>query len=119
MDTVYYTLKTRKVKVSGGADLLSFVSAAVPAPAAPGGGEVLDFARCRQRLETKAAWKDLARAAEEAPACPEDGEDGAAAASPRSRRHGLERAAGWMELCASAAVLLVSLCAALAFLSLV
>ena len=51
MDTIYYTLNTRRVKVSGGADLLTFVPAPAPAPAER--GQVLDFARCRQRLETR------------------------------------------------------------------
>ena len=62
MDTIYYTLNTRRVKVSGGADLLTFVPAPAPAPAER--GQVLDFARCRQRLETREAWKELSRTAE-------------------------------------------------------
>lgn len=63
MDTTYYSFETKKIKVSGGADMLAVVPAAVPAPASPA-GEVLDFALCRRRLETKAAWKGLARAVE-------------------------------------------------------
>ena len=73
MNTIYYHVNARKVKVSGGADLVTFVPAAAPAPAG-GKGEVLDFARCRQRLETKAAWKELARAAAE-PSRPEEPEE--------------------------------------------
>ncbi len=116
MDTVYYTLKTRKVKVSGGADLLTFVPSPAPAPAAQGSGEVLDFARCRQRLETKAAWKGLTQAAEVADEVP--GEDAAEEMVyvPRPRERRAERAALWMELAASAAVILVSLAAGVACL---
>ena len=95
MDTIYYHLNARKVKVSGGADLVTFVPVSAPVPA-EGRGEVLDFARCRQRLETKSAWKELVSPAQ-AP----------------SRR---ERLSGWLELWASAAVIAVSLAAILAFL---
>lgn len=109
MDTVYYHLNARKVKVSGGADLVTFVPVSAPAPA-QGAGEVLDFARCRQRLETKAAWKGLVEAAGEEYAEPEQP---APSASIPARR---ERLSGWLELCASAAVIAVSLAAVLAFL---
>ncbi len=51
MDTVYYNLTARRVRVSGGPDLLKFS----PAPAEAPAGEVLDFQRCRRKLETKAA----------------------------------------------------------------
>ena len=113
MDTVYYTLNARTVKVSGGADLLTFTPA--PTPAAPA-GEVLDFDRCRRRLETKAAWKNLTQAADVEDVAPEEGEELLPAIpQPRSRR---ERAAGWLELCATAAIILVSLAATAAFLSL-
>ena len=61
MDTTYYRFETRKVKVSGGADLAVLVPAAVASPA----GEVLDFDRCRRKLETRAAWNGLAKAAAE------------------------------------------------------
>lgn len=111
MDTVYYNLITRKVKVSGGADLLTFV----PAPAAEKAGQVLDFDLCRRRLETKTAWKDLARTAERVrPA----GEETGAVAGPAPRRSRRARAADALEVLCSAAVLLVSLCAAGAFLAL-
>ena len=50
MDTIYYHLNAKKVKVSGGADLVTLIP--VAAPGSPEGrGEILDFARCRQRLE--------------------------------------------------------------------
>lgn len=113
MDTVYYYLNAKKVKVSGGADLLTFVPTAVPAPAG-GTGEVLDFARGRQRLETKAAWKALSQAALETPEeINEEPRCAPALPSPK------ERAAGWLELCASAAVIAVSVAAIIAFLHLV
>ena len=114
METVYYHLNVRRVKVSGGADLVSFVPVAAPA----GGGErgeVLDFARCRQRLETKAAWRELTLAAQEAPQEPEPAELSAAPATP-SRR---ERASAWLELCASAVTIAVGVTAVIAFLRLI
>lgn len=102
MDTTYYRLNARRVKVSGGTDLVTFV----PAPAAAPAGEVLDFERCRRKLETKAALERLeADPAEEAPRAPE-------------RRPRRERWAGILELCASAAVIAVSLAAVWAFLHL-
>lgn len=114
MDTIYYHLNARRVKVSGGADLVSFVPTAAPAPA-EGKGEVLDFARCRQRLETKEAWKNLTLAAQE-PSQPEDlPEVPLSQAAPQSRR---ERCAGWMELLATASIIAVSLAAVAAFLRL-
>lgn len=118
MDTIYYHLNARKVKVSGGADLVTFVPVAAPAPAG-GKGEVLDFARCRQRLETKEAFRDLTRAVEAVPygeSRESEAVEAPAAPAPLSRR---ERAAGWLELCASAAVIAVSVAAVLAFLRLV
>lgn len=114
MDTVYYHLNARRVKVSGGADLVTFVPAAAPAPA-EGKGEVLDFARCRQRLETKEAWKNLTLAAREVPQAEEPAEAPASQPAPLSRQ---ERWAGWMELCATASIIAVSLAAAAAFLRL-
>lgn len=109
MDTIYYHLNARKVKVSGGADLVTFVPVSAPAPGS-GKGEVLDFARCRQRLETQSAWRDLVSAAQEEQ--PEAEEDLTPAQAP-SRR---ERLSGWLELWASAAVIAVSLAAIVAFL---
>lgn len=112
MDTVYYNLKARRIKVSGGEELVTFVPAPAPKPA----GEVLDFARCRQKLERKTAWKRLTEAAQE-----EGTEKGwtsaasSAEAEPVPRRsRGVER----LELAATLAVTLVSLSAALAFFSL-
>ena len=112
MDTIYYHLNARKVKVSGGADLVTFVPVAAPAPA-EGAGEVLDFSRCRQRLETKAAWKGLVEAANDS--APEPGEASPVSTHAPSPR---ERISGWLELAASAAVIAVSLAAVAAFLSL-
>lgn len=114
MDTIYYHLNARKVKVSGGADLVTFVPTAAPVPAGEK-GEVLDFARCRQRLETKEAWKNLARAAQEAPQTEEITDEAPAAQASLSRR---EQAESWLELCATVAIIAVSVAAVLAFLQL-
>lgn len=110
METTYYNLNARKVKVSGGADMTTFVPVAVPAPRQQSTGEVLDFARCRQRLETKAAWQDLARAGDDAPQ-----------ARPRVRSHPsrAQRVQNTLEVLATLAVLAVSLCATVAFIALV
>lgn len=111
MDTVYYNFTARRVKVSGGPDLLRFVPAAAAAPA----GEVLDFQRCRRRLETKQARKELERAVFAAPqeeAVPEAAFEEVAPSPRRERR---ERAAGYLELAASASVIAVSVAAILAF----
>lgn len=112
METVYYRLQAKRMKVSGGADLVTFLPTSAPVPG-QGKGEVLDFARCRQRLETKAAWRELRQAA----LPPEGTLEEASFTSPRSSRR--ERAAGWLEIAASAAVIAVSLAAVLAFLRLV
>jgi hypothetical protein len=113
MDTIYYNVRARKVKVSGGADLLTFDRTPVAAPAGAPAGEVLDFARCRQRLETKAAWKELTDAAcgDTVEEQPEE------CAAPARIRRGAG-ASNCLELCATLSVILVSLSAALAFLSL-
>lgn len=108
MDTVYYNLTARKVGVSGGPDLLKFVPTAMETPA----GEVLDFQRCRQRLEIKAALKHLNQAAEEN-ARPETEVTNASA--PRSC---CERALGWLEVCASLSVIAVSAAAVAVFFGL-
>lgn len=110
MDTVYYHLNARKVKVSGGSDLVTFVPVSAPVPQEGPKGQVLDFARCCRRLETKTAWKELSAVAEEASWTEEEPE----MTAPRPRR---ERAAGWLELLASAAVIAVSVAAVIAFLS--
>ncbi len=114
MDTTYYNLHVRRVKVSGGPDLLTFVPTPAPAPA----GEVLDFDRCRRRLETKAAWKqlaDLARQASESEPAPEAERD---PERPRRLSH-RERTANGLELLASLAVIAAGVAAVLAFLRLV
>lgn len=113
MDTVYYNLKARRIKVSGGEELVTFV----PAPAPQSAGEVLDFARCRRKLERKAAWQNLTQAGQEDE---EEAVTPAGVAAPQSvkearRSRGMER----LELAATLAVVLVSLAAALAFFSLV
>ena len=152
MTTTYYTLLTRKVKVSGGHDLLKVVPVAHPeatpvsadgkilAPKAFGGtlpqveagaqAEILDFALCRKHMETKEAWDALRDAAQEdfaetrwVPAKPgtkpgtkpgvETEEEIPAAPTAK------EKAMALLELCASGAVILTALSAAIAFLSLV
>ncbi len=112
MDTIYYTLNTRRVKVSGGADLLTFVPAPAPAPAER--GPVLDFARCRQRLETKNAWKDLVQTAEQTAGAEDTVEEMASA--PRTVR---KQAPVWLDVAASLAVIATALAATAAFLGLV
>lgn len=147
MTTAYYTFQTRKVKVSGGPDLLSLVPVAhteaqaaqddgkVLAPKAFGGSipqagtqeapkaEILDFSLCRKHMETRNAWKALARAAEEeeqpgeelweerweAVDCPEN-------EAPQAFRKW--QVSERLELIASGAVILTALSAAAAFLSL-
>lgn len=113
MDTIYYTLNTRRVKVSGGADLLTFVPTPAPAPAE--GGQVLDFARCRQRLETKEAWKELSRTAE-AVSLPQDAPEEESFV-PTSGE-GKKGVPAWLDLAASAAVLASAAAATAAFLQL-
>ncbi len=119
MDTVYYRLNTRKVKVSGGADLVTFV----PAPVTEKAGQVLDFDLCRRKLETKNAWKDLARTAQTVRPAASASEDFAAVETddvevPAPRRRRRAGASDVLEVLCSAAVLLVSLCAAGTFLAL-
>lgn len=162
MDTTYYSFETKKIKVSGGADMLAVVPTPVPASASPA-GEVLDFALCRRRLETKAAWKGLAQAVESvktpegfedevyeavtpapaatapkaAPAAtqPLAGKTAPAKRAPKAapvkllsliaklrraaRAVRMSQAGGWLELCASLAVILVCVCAGWGFLALV
>ncbi len=149
MTTAYYTFNTRKVKVSGGADLLTLVPVAqaessvasadgkVLAPKAFGGklpvalpqtedkretkAEILDFSLCRKHMETCDAWNSLARAAqgeEDDPDArwePVEREEEPAVREPSLR----EKALGYLELCATAAVIITALSAAIAFLSIV
>ena len=127
MDTIYYHLNAKRVKVSGGADLLTFVSTPALAPEAPA-GEVLDFARCRQRLETKNAWKDLVTTANisavdagretlEDPARDAAEEEAVSGGSlPQNRGN---HPPVWLDVAASLAVIATALAATLAFLGLV
>lgn len=108
MDTIYYNLRTRRVKVSGGADLLTFVPTPIPTPQ-PHQAQVQDFDRCRRHLETKAARRPLNQTVQ---ATPESAPEPEPQQSPRSRQ---ERTANWLELGASAAVILLCLAAAAAF----
>ena len=145
MTTMYYTLLTRKVKVSGGADLLKVVPVARPqetpvsadgkilAPKEFGGklpqvegengakAEILDFALCRKHMETKDAWNALKDAAEEdfSETCWIPAEPGVEGEETPAQPTAKEKAMTMLELCASAAVLLTALSAAIAFLSLV
>lgn len=116
MDTIYYTLNTRRVKVCGGPDIVRFVPMAGSRPAreGKGAGEILDLALCKRRLETKNAWKELYRAVDNVPEPTEEAEEPAPAEAAPSRR---EKEAAWLELGASAAVILAGLSAAAAFLS--
>lgn len=113
MDTIYYNLSAKRVKVSGGADLLTFVTAPAAAPAPGAVGEVLDFARCRQRLETREAWKELSRTAEAVSFSDEAPEEVPAAAAVRR-----ERRESRLDLVVSVALLLTAAAAAAAFLQL-
>ena len=114
MDTIYYNLSAKRVKVSGGADLLTFVTAPAAATAPGAVGEVLDFARCRQRLETKNAWKDLVQTAEQTAGAEDTVEEMASA--PRTVR---KQAPVWLDVAASLAVIATALAATAAFLGLV
>lgn len=114
MDTIYYSLSTRRVKVCGGADLVRFVPVARPQGAPEKkAGEIVDLALGKKRLETKRAWRELAQTAADAPDLPEE-ETEEAPALPRARR---KRGASLLELGATAAVLLAGLSATAAFLA--
>ncbi|MDE6108324.1 MAG: hypothetical protein K2F83_06605 [Oscillospiraceae bacterium] len=143
MTTAYYTFNTRKVKVSGGHDMLTLVPVAqtepsvasadgkVLAPKAFGDSqtengekaEILDFNLCRKHMETRNAWQSLTRAVKGEDE--EDDLDTRWAAVEReeevsnrepSKR---EQTMSYLELCATAAVIITALSAAIAFLSLV
>ena len=130
MDTTYYTFQTRKIKASGGAELVTFLPTPQPAPKADdhtAAGEVLNFDLCRRRLETRAAWKDLTAAARNAgeAEAPRETEAPAQTIPRRSiptharRRHARNRAP-WVDILTSAMALgLVCLVGAVAMLSLV
>ena len=143
MTTVYYTVETRKVKVSGGHDLLKVVPVAQPestavsadgkilAPKEFGGtlpqaetgsepkAEILDFALCRKHMETKNAWNALRDAAQEQEDVQETRWAPAEREETPARPTSKEKAMTLLELCASGAVLLTAISAAIAFLSLV
>lgn len=143
MTTTYYTFQTRKVKVSGGADLLTLVPVAqadsaqisadgkVLAPKAFGGtvpqagggakAEILDFDFCRRHMETKNAWKALAQAAEEEEPTGEElwEERWEAVDRPEAQAARGFQVSERLELIASGAVIVTALSAAIAFLSLV
>lgn len=106
MDTVYYNLTARRIKVSGGPDLLKFVSTGT---ALSTGSKVLDFQRCRRHLETKAALKQLNQEAEEF----DEPEAEHPEISTGSSRQG--GAWSWLEACASLCVIAVSAAAITAF----
>lgn len=116
MDTIYYTLNTRRVKVCGGPDLVRFMPVAGTQPAREGKvrGEILDLDLCRKRLETKNAWKELHRAVDSVPEPAGEEEEGPLMVPSAVRR---EKGASLLELGASAAVILAGLSAAAAFLS--
>ena len=56
METIYYHLNTRRVKISGGPDLITF-SRCHTEPVPKGGGQLLDFERSKLRLERKTLLK--------------------------------------------------------------
>lgn len=61
METIYYQLNARRVKISGGPDRMTFSRPhAVPVP--EGGGQLLDFERGKLRVERKALLKNALRA---------------------------------------------------------
>ena len=125
MDTTYYRFQSRKIKASGGADLVTFVPTVQPAPqakpTATPAGEVLDFDLCRRRLETRTAWKDLAAAARSVGEVELPQETEAQARPvPRPRRRKVRAREPWVEILASALALgLVCLVGAAALLSIV
>lgn len=136
MDTTYYTFQTRKIKVSSGPDLVTFVPSLQPAPqaeaqAAPQAeaqavpqaeaearakaqaeaktpaGKILDLDLCRRHLETRAAWKELAAAAQTAweDSGWEERDQAAPPAAPDLRRKGRRGDGLWVEVCTSALTL--------------
>ncbi len=114
MDTVYYNVNAQRVKVSGGADLVRLVPVPAVEPELRDRGErVLDFERCRRKLETKAAWKRLEEMARDVDGGLEEERPAPSPAAPGR----WERCSGWMEVCASAAIIVMCATAALAFLT--
>lgn len=148
MTTTYYTFNTRKVKVSGGADMLTLVPVVqaepstvsadgkVLAPKAFGGklpstvpqgedksetkAQILDFALCRKHMETRDAWQSLTQAAQDDEEFQDTRWEPVEQEKPEGREPSLrEKTLGYLELCATAAVIITALSAAIAFLSLV
>ena len=116
MDTVYYTFNTRRVKVSGGPDLVRLVPVSSGARKSGCAGEIVDLEQFRRHMDTKKAWKELSLTATRLPdLCEEEEEEEAAPAAPRSGGN----VPLWLELGATAAVLLAGLAAAAAFLALI
>ena len=124
MDTRFYTLNSRCTKVSGGADLISFVAAPSESsePAAPSAsaGELLDFERCRLRLERKALLATSAAPQSEEPERMAEVSElvRLTARTPQASEKRGNRWALLADLIASAAILGVSIAAALSFLRL-
>ena len=115
MDTLYYHVRAKRVKVSGGADLVRLEPVPVTAPAPrPREERVLDFDRCRRALETKAAWRRLEQAAREETAPEKPVQE-----APAEELPGTQRASQWLELAASAAIIVMCAAAVAAFLGLV
>lgn len=115
MTTTYYTFRTQRVKVSGGADLLTLVPVAQHAPAeGRRKAEIIDFDVCRKHAETRQAWDTLSQTARKSKLTEEiRATEEPETPSQPARPSGTER----MELIASAAVIVTALSAAAAFLS--
>lgn len=120
MDTVYYTFNTRRVKVSGGPDLVRLIPTSSVARKTDHAGEIVDLEQFRRRMDTKKAWKELSLTATRLSDLSEEEEEEeaeteAAPAAPRSGGN----VPLWLELGSTAAVLLAGLAAAAAFLVLI
>ena len=120
MDTVYYTFNTRRVKVSGGPDLVRLVPVSSGARKSGCAGEIVDLEQFRRHMDTKKAWKELSLTAAQLPGLSkeEEEEEAEAEAAPAAPRSG-GNVPLWLELGATAAVLLAGLAAAAAFLALI
>lgn len=130
MDTTYYTFQPTKIKASGGAELVTFIPSLQPEPKtddATHTGEVLNFDLCRRRLETRAAWKDLAAMARNAGEVepPQETKAPVEALSRRpvpahARKRQPRNRAPWVDILTSAlALALVCVVGAVAMLSIV
>jgi len=109
MESMYRDVTVRRVKVSGGEDLVRYIPAPVRKPGQ--GGQVLDFARCREKLEARG----------ELPAQSRDGQRHKEARQRKARRRKgrfapCRTVLAWvLELAASGAVIAVSAGALRAF----